>query len=830
MKVVELTLGKLKHHSFSRVYNEFFSVYQKLFLEGELRKEDVRKILSIVILFTNQSEEIMQQLGYRMALAYGNKTLDFTPLYDIAINTGLMPVAALIKGINALPLNEGAWRNDSFFSNIVDSYTDNFRHKGIVLTEQQFQLNDFFDESSNETSTVVAPTSYGKSELIISGIRNAKFKSICVLVPSKSLLAQTRKRILNAKIDWVTRIVSHPEMYKANEKSSVYVLTQERLTRLLNQNSELQFEIVIVDEAHNLLSKDGRNVLLASVIRILEFRNPNTAFKFLTPFVKDTSNLTIKNSAYRSLEFKVNEYVKSEQIYLVDYRENNQSLEFYDHFIHEIVPLENKSSDYISYLVDSSANKNVVYLNRPKHIQELAMELAKNLPKVNSEFIELAIEEIGSNVDKKYLLLDCLKHGVLYHHGSMSDPVRNYVEHLYQTCNQIRYLVTNSTLLEGVNLPAEEMFLLSTSKGLANLTPSQFRNLIGRVNRFSEIFSDSSIGALKKLQPRIHIVASDKYSRPNANLHSFCEKVMRVNKKDEDNVENVLLEAAEITDKNEDELDLALTRLENLQPGITLGYICPLVSTTVGLKLLQNNISEIDVFLFEAEIEKVITLFSESNNPINDSQTLMALIYEAFVSFINPANSHGKNNLLRLGSIEAQTFYAMFLNWKIEQTALPVMIQRFIRYWETLPDDALVFVGSWGDEKRENDHRETFTYMGKKTISEKINLAVVRIKEEEDFFDHVIFRFVEILNELKLLDEDFYKKVKYGTTDSDIITMIKNGFSRGVSEMLMHDYSNFIRFLDDDNVLINPSIHRRLIQDKIGFLQRNEVSLNVVAL
>ncbi|TWI61247.1 hypothetical protein LZ24_03457 [Desulfobotulus alkaliphilus] len=107
---------------------------------------------------------------------------------------------------------------------------------------------------------------------------------------------------------------------------------------------------------------------------------------------------------------------------------------------------------------------------------------------------------------------------------------------------------------------------------------------------------------------------------------------------------------------------------------------------------------------------------------------------------------------------------------------------------------------------------------------------MLRIKEEEDFFDYVIFRFVDILNELELIDATFYKLVKYGTTDGRIITLIKNGFSRGVAELLLtKKYKSFVQFAEDDSVWINPEIHKRLIADKVGFLQRHEVSLNVMA-
>ena len=830
MSVKELTLATLKHTRFSESYAQFAAIYQKLFLDDLLSDDDRDQVLSIIVLFANQSDDILRRLAYRMALLYGNKTSDFTPLYDIAVNFGLIPVVALIRESKNLPLNMSDRTGDSLLSLMVDTYIENFRDENIVLTEQQYRLNGFFKDSLGDSATVVAPTSYGKSELIIQAIRSSTNRRICVLVPSKSLLAQTRKRILDARIEWVSRLVCHPEMHRENDNSSVYILTQERLTRLLNQHKDLFFDIVIVDEAHNLLSKDMRSILLASTVRFLEFRNPDTAFKFLTPFLKDKSSLRIRGAAAKTAEYKVTEYVKSEIIFVADYRgEGGATLTLYDHFTNEYVDLENGSKNPIAYLRNNSSKKNIVYFNKPKDIQSFARVLADAMPEVESQLLEEAALEIGGNLHEKYLLLHCMKHGVLYHHGSMNEAIRNYVEYLYRSSPEIQYLISNSTLLEGVNLPVERMFLLSTSKGRGNLRPAQFKNLIGRVNRFSEVFvRPARRGSLKKLLPEIHIVGTKEYSRAGANLRSFCEKVMRVTKKDEDEIENVLLEGATIGTENEEDYNRAMARLENLQPGITVDNDFPRVATQVGLKLLESNISEIDVFKVEHQIEVVLARFSDENPRVNDSNTLMGLIYDAFIAFIDP-DAEKSSSLLRLESEKAQTFYAMFLDWNIQNASLPVMIHRFVRYWEGLPKNTPVFVGKWGDTtKDDDDYREQFTYMTGKSISEKINLAIVRIKEEEDFFDHVLFRFVEVLNELDLLDETFYKLAKYGTANVDAIAMINNGFSKGVAQMLLGSYRSFVTIKEDGSVAIKPSIHRRLAANKVGFLQRHEISLNVV--
>ncbi|MBF4354303.1 DEAD/DEAH box helicase family protein, partial [Vibrio anguillarum] len=302
-------------------------IYYKLIGSEKLSEDDIGKILSIVIIFSNQSDNRLKNLAYRMSLLYGLKTNDFVPMYDLAINTGLMPVVSLLKNVDGI-----LGSNDSFFSNLMDGYVSSYKNNNITYTEQQLALNKFFQKNIDNPATIVAPTSYGKSELIISAISAAKYKNILIIVPSKSLLSQTRKRILDAKIEWVDRAISHPEMYQPIMENCVCVLTQERASRLLNKNKSLVFDITIVDEAHNILDKDGRNILLASVIKVLEYRNPKLSIKYLTPFLEHTESLDIKDSSIETKSFKVTESVKSESFYVADYRKGSNSSCYYDQY------------------------------------------------------------------------------------------------------------------------------------------------------------------------------------------------------------------------------------------------------------------------------------------------------------------------------------------------------------------------------------------------------------------------------------------------------------------------------------------------------------------
>ncbi|HEP8560929.1 TPA: DEAD/DEAH box helicase, partial [Pseudomonas aeruginosa] len=305
----ELTIRRLLNTPFKDLYLEFVR-------GGELSDVQQVKLLAVAVLLLNQSAVELKRLGYRIVLLYGNRTGHYDALYDVAINSGLMPVSAVI---NAQRFGKERLA-ESFILNYADSYIETFRRNDVVMTEQQDLLQDFIHEKYDESVVVVAPTSYGKSELIISSVKDNPLSVVCVIVPSKALLAQTKKRLVDADIDGVGKVITHPEMYAEGKPSRVFVLTQERLTRLLSEHESLSFDMVFVDEAHNLLNGDYRNELLASVICMVGARNRKATFKFLTPFICEELNLRVRYLRTGLAGFRIDEYVKSELFYMCDYR------------------------------------------------------------------------------------------------------------------------------------------------------------------------------------------------------------------------------------------------------------------------------------------------------------------------------------------------------------------------------------------------------------------------------------------------------------------------------------------------------------------------------
>ena len=367
---MSLTIRKIKNTDFPKLYECFL-------LDQNMTRGDYEAILAVAIVFLNSDNLTVQKLGYRIIVIYTNRTKDFAPLYEIAINKGLYPI---VKLIDEKHLSD-AGRN--FFTELNASMIEMYKESSIYLSEQQYLLNRFYVSNKESSVSVVAPTSYGKTSLIIKTISDNPGKNICIITPTKSLLAQTRKRILNANIAWIKKIVVHPDMYNPGDTHCVAVLTQERLLRLLKNNPELAFDNVIVDEAHNILEDDQRESLLASVIIVLNKRNKNAAFKFLTPFIKDATNLKVRYAVYDISAYTINEYVKSERVYLYDIR-GNTGQRMYDQYMNQwyICPLEPKSQTSIQYIQNHAGDKNIIYFNKPIDIERFATEMIVNMPDI----------------------------------------------------------------------------------------------------------------------------------------------------------------------------------------------------------------------------------------------------------------------------------------------------------------------------------------------------------------------------------------------------------------------------------------------------------------
>lgn len=159
------------------------------------------------------------------------------------------------------------------------------------------------------------------------------------------------------------------------------------------------------------------------------------------------------------------------------------------------------------------------------------------------------------------------------------------------------------------------------------------------------------------------------------------------------------------------------------------------------------------------------------------------------------------------------------------------MIQSFFKYWKRIQanphEESLVYAGRWGEECREG-YKPSWVDVRKKSDKQLINLAIVRIKEEQDFLDHSIMKFVEVLHDLNVLDEHFYLNIKYGTTDKTRILLIKNGYSLSLANLLCTRYVSHVAADTFKSVLqVNPMVIEEMINNRENDILIYEATMQI---
>ena len=124
-------------------------------------------------------------------------------------------------------------------------------------------------------------------------------------------------------------------------------------------------------------------------------------------------------------------------------------------------------SDLVSLILKlSRTQKAIIYVNSSKESVDFALQVSARCQQVEDTGINELIKFVHEYVHKDYYLAHALRKGVAFHHGKMPLEIRDRIEAAFADPNcPIRFIVCTSTLLEGVNLPAKSIFVLSDRHG-----------------------------------------------------------------------------------------------------------------------------------------------------------------------------------------------------------------------------------------------------------------------------------------------------------------------------------------------------------------------------
>ncbi|MFH2020205.1 MAG: DEAD/DEAH box helicase [archaeon] len=516
----ELAIDIVDSERFRQLYEEVLKLqYLQTRDNVNLTFDDIKFLLQSAAIFAFSTEE-SKQIAYKIATILSER---YSEEYDklnqivqyILINSGQLPVIKknIYDGNNdyfsiysdyGVPLDPFVFKN-IFLKKALNQLPLEFEGQPVFLTDFQSKL--FGDLVDGKSISISAPTSAGKSFLLKAYLAK-QFKerekfTVVYIVPTRALISQVQRDFkigLKGFSVYEVNVSSSPEYNNDRAQKKLFILTQERFHNLLfDVDFQNPLDMLIIDEAQKV-SDAGRGILLEEVIEEAIKRNirMNCPLQkiFLSPFSKNPQKFAEMFNLNDTYAEKTKLSPVAQNLLELDLDDNSYSLKLVTtEFSHKISIAQEalNPNEYHSFReirgweVLWAAKKfgsdiNIIYCNSADKSVELAMALSDVLNDVNDEEINEAISFIEQNIHTKYFMINCLKKGVAYHHGGLPSQIRNLIEELFRR-KKLRYIFCTSTLLEGVNLPAQNIFIFKPKQGRVGMSRLNFWNLAGRAGR-----------------------------------------------------------------------------------------------------------------------------------------------------------------------------------------------------------------------------------------------------------------------------------------------------------------------------------------------------------
>lgn len=377
----------------------------------------------------------------------------------------------------------------------------------LVLTRFQHQLWQTVSEGAD--TAVSAPTSAGKSyvygKFLIERFSKSPDITVVYIVPTRALISQVSSEIERSLSALGERrpgvITVPPDRPGAYPERAVYVFTPERLQLAIHTAPHLAPDLVVVDEAH-LIADGARGVLLQRVIERLASGNKKPQLLFASPTVE---NLDIFSSLFdlpKMKERRSDDPTIAQNLLNVRVTDAEAGrLEIVGlgagrsepgviGVVDAGCPLRNRY-DKLSAIpaVLGQGHLNIIYVNGADDAERVALKLANILKSREPTFAQSRLMELArESVHRRYALIECLARGIAFHYSNIPPRLRLALEQAFSE-GQIDFLVCTSTLLQGVNTPAQNIFMFQPEKGQHQpLTAVDFWNLAGRAGRLQQEF------------------------------------------------------------------------------------------------------------------------------------------------------------------------------------------------------------------------------------------------------------------------------------------------------------------------------------------------------
>ena len=408
------------------------------------------------------------------------------------------------------------------FAVTVAQVKNEIRVGNSIFLLSDFQKDIWESIEKNSLIGISAPTSAGKSFLILLkaiDLIQKKNGVVVYVVPTLSLVSQVTSDFRKLLDDFELTNYSLETTYNNSSatQNSIYILTQEKAIAAFSQseNPFKNIRLLVIDEIQNVEkvadSDDQRSKVLYDLM--IELRNSSkidhiiisgprilkidilgaSVFGIISE-KKETDASPVLNLTYSISKKKDDYYLnvysdlleKSQQIKIT----NKDSIQGYGKVLYN-----DNYLDYLTSFLSSFGNDESTLIFSPTATtcNKMASHISKNMIAKNNNYLNDLAGFISATVHPKFTMVETIQRGVAYHHGKLPFHVRVLIEDGIRKKN-IKTIICTTTLLQGVNLPVQNIIIRNPNLFIAKketstkLSNYEIANLRGRAGRLLKDF------------------------------------------------------------------------------------------------------------------------------------------------------------------------------------------------------------------------------------------------------------------------------------------------------------------------------------------------------
>ncbi|ODS04159.1 hypothetical protein AUC71_05595 [Methyloceanibacter marginalis] len=307
-----------------------------------------------------------------------------------------------------------------------------------------------------------APTSFGKSLLVDAFLARKRPHTVVVILPTIALIDETRRRYGRNFGDFYKVITTVADSYNP-EQPTIFVLTQERF---LQRKDDLKIDLLFVDEFYKLDPSRGDtryetlNLALYRALPVAKqsfMAGPHIRNIELGP--KWSGNFRFVRTDYRTVTVNVVDRSESQELF----------------------------ATFLSDLNNVGDESSLVFTATPNTAQRLMDQLVDSGIAYESILGPQLAAWVERNYHPAWPVARGNQRGIAIHHGRLPRSLGQLFVHLFNT-NEIKVLICTSTLIEGVNTSAANVFIYDKKINRADFDFFSFANIRGRVGRMMRHF------------------------------------------------------------------------------------------------------------------------------------------------------------------------------------------------------------------------------------------------------------------------------------------------------------------------------------------------------